>query len=253
MGANNEIWCYYTRVVSYLERLEATQAAKTQTGAYLVWRDEDGPWMVAGPDTDWFRGDGPCPLGDLAGLTMSVKNKAMAARPACRHHAKKQQSRGRKPAVRTANQAQPAAKVDKFATQKPARPKRTSQAIQTKCHAGSSAIAAAKPIAGENQSGGRPCPPNKGKQKAYAFSETCSNLLTAKRHGRGDGSACSAPSSTNFTLARPSIRGGSALVSWYVRPRETQARRPTLQFSPLAERFGRTPADWRSLGMPALQ
>ena len=62
-------WCYYTRVVSYLERLEANQSQNTRTGAYLVWRDDDGPVMVAGPDIDWFRGDGPCPIGDLAAQT----------------------------------------------------------------------------------------------------------------------------------------------------------------------------------------
>ena len=53
-------WCQYARVVNYLERLEAAQRQNTPTGAYLVWRD-DGPWMVAGPDIDWFRGDRPPP------------------------------------------------------------------------------------------------------------------------------------------------------------------------------------------------
>jgi len=62
-------WCFYTRVVSYLERLEAGQVQNTPTGAYLVWRDDDGPWMVAGPDIDWFRGDGPLP--DIEGLILS--------------------------------------------------------------------------------------------------------------------------------------------------------------------------------------
>ena len=62
-------WCFYTRVVSYLDRLEAGEPQKTPTGAYLVWRDEDGPWMVAGPDIDWFRGDGPLP--DIEGLVLS--------------------------------------------------------------------------------------------------------------------------------------------------------------------------------------
>ncbi len=69
-------WCYYARVVSYLERIEARQAKNTPTGAYLVWRDEDGsPWMVAGPDIDWFRGDGPVP--DIVGLRPSVKDRSM--------------------------------------------------------------------------------------------------------------------------------------------------------------------------------
>ena len=71
---------YYPKIVSFLERLEARQVQNTPTGAYLVWRDDDGPWMVAGPDIDWFRGDGPLP--DLEGLTMSVTNKPInKARP----------------------------------------------------------------------------------------------------------------------------------------------------------------------------
>ena len=36
-------WCQYARVVNYLERLEAAQRQNTPTGAYLVWRDDDGP------------------------------------------------------------------------------------------------------------------------------------------------------------------------------------------------------------------
>ncbi len=44
-------------------------AAKYPNRAYLVWRDDDGPWMVAGPDIDWFRGDGPPP--DIEGLIVS--------------------------------------------------------------------------------------------------------------------------------------------------------------------------------------
>jgi len=71
---------YYPKIVSFLERLEARQVQNTPTGAYLVWRDDDGPWMVAGPDIDWFRGDGPLP--DLPGLTMSATNKPInRARP----------------------------------------------------------------------------------------------------------------------------------------------------------------------------
>ncbi len=54
-------WTYYTRVFSFLERIEARQAKNTPTGAYLVWRDDDGPVMVAGPDIDWFRGNGRSP------------------------------------------------------------------------------------------------------------------------------------------------------------------------------------------------
>jgi len=208
-------WCYYTRVVSYLERLEATQAAKTQTGAYLVWRDDDGPWMVAGPDIDWFRGDGPCPLGDLAGQPISVKNKAMPTRQSCQHHAKKQQSRRRKPVVKTANKAHPAAKVDKFAAEKPARPKRTSQAIPTKCHAGSSAIAAAKPIAGDNQSGGRPCPPktqaNKRRTLFLKPAQTCSHPVRHKKKQQRRGRQSTLRAIKDELHRRPARRSAEAV------------------------------------------
>ena len=90
-------WCYYARVVSCLERIEARQAKNTPTGAYLVWRDEDGsPWMVAGPDIDWFRGDGPVP--DIVGLRPSVKDRSMP----------KTESRTQQP---SAQQAEPSTQV----------------------------------------------------------------------------------------------------------------------------------------------
>ena len=68
-------WCYYTNVVRCLERVEQLCAPKTQAPAYLVWQDDDGSWMIADPDVNWFRGDGPQP--DLDVINISVKNKAM--------------------------------------------------------------------------------------------------------------------------------------------------------------------------------
>ena len=54
-------WCYYANVVRYLEKVEALFAPKTRGPAYLVWTDDDGPHMIAGPGIHWYRGDGPMP------------------------------------------------------------------------------------------------------------------------------------------------------------------------------------------------
>ena len=61
-------WCYYTDVVRYLERLEALCAPKTKAPAYLIWQDDDGPSMIAGPGIEWHRGDGPPPDIDAINL-----------------------------------------------------------------------------------------------------------------------------------------------------------------------------------------
>ncbi len=62
-------WCYYTDVVRYLERLEALYSQKKAEGpAYLIWQDDDGPSMIAGPGIDWHRGDGPPP--DIDAITL---------------------------------------------------------------------------------------------------------------------------------------------------------------------------------------
>ena len=62
-------WCYYTDVVRYLERLEALYSQKKAEGpAYLVWQDDDGPSMIAGPGIEWYRGDGPPPDIDAINL-----------------------------------------------------------------------------------------------------------------------------------------------------------------------------------------
>ena len=62
-------WCYYTDVVRYLERIEASQSPKkAEAPAYLIWQDDDGPSMIAGPGIDWHRGDGPPPDIDAINL-----------------------------------------------------------------------------------------------------------------------------------------------------------------------------------------
>ena len=78
-------WCYYTDVVRYLEKVEALCAPKTPRGAYLVWTDDDGPHMIAGPGVYWNRGDGPMP--DLDALERSIRaaNRAPAARQGSAH------------------------------------------------------------------------------------------------------------------------------------------------------------------------
>ena len=61
-------WCYYTDVVRYLERVEKLCARKTEAPAYLVWQDDDGPSMIAGPGIEWHRGEGPPPDIDAVSL-----------------------------------------------------------------------------------------------------------------------------------------------------------------------------------------
>ncbi len=73
-------WCYYTDVVRYLERLEASQSPKTAAPAYLVWQDDDGPSMIIGPGVEWYRGDGPPP--DIDAISMSLINRARRNRAA---------------------------------------------------------------------------------------------------------------------------------------------------------------------------
>ena len=64
-------WCFYANVVRYLEKLEANAAAqKKNRGALLVWRDDDGPHMIAGPGIYWHRGAGPMP--NINGLKASI-------------------------------------------------------------------------------------------------------------------------------------------------------------------------------------
>ena len=70
-------WCYYANVVRYLEKLEANAVKKKPRGAYLVWTDDEGPHMIAGPDIYWHRGAGPMP--DLQGLDNLTRPPAAAS------------------------------------------------------------------------------------------------------------------------------------------------------------------------------
>ena len=75
-------WCYYANVVRYLEKVEALFAPKTMGPAYLVWTDDDGPHMIAGPGVHWYRGDGPMP--DLDALEIPVSITAPIRAPTAR-------------------------------------------------------------------------------------------------------------------------------------------------------------------------
>ena len=70
-------WCYYANVVRYLEKLEANAVKKKKRGADLVWTDDEGPHMIAGPDIYWHRGAGPMP--DLQGLDNLTRPPAAAS------------------------------------------------------------------------------------------------------------------------------------------------------------------------------
>ena len=72
-------WCYYTDVVRYLEKVEALFAPKTRGPAYLVWTDDDGPHMIAGPGIHWYRGDGPMPDLDSLEIPVSINTREGSA------------------------------------------------------------------------------------------------------------------------------------------------------------------------------
>ena len=71
-------WSHFSRVVSYLERVEAGVPDNTPKGRYLVWTDDDGPHMIAGPGIHWYRGDGPMP--DLDSLELPVSEGSATRR-----------------------------------------------------------------------------------------------------------------------------------------------------------------------------
>ena len=73
-------WCYYANVVRYLEKVEALFVPKTRGPAYLVWTDDDGPHMIAGPGIHWYRGDGPMPDLDALEIPVSITAPIGAAR-----------------------------------------------------------------------------------------------------------------------------------------------------------------------------
>ena len=73
-------WCYYANVVRYLEKVEALLAPKTRGPAYLVWTDDDGPHMIAGPGIHWYRGDGPMPDLDALEIPASIRAARVSKR-----------------------------------------------------------------------------------------------------------------------------------------------------------------------------
>ena len=79
-GEAMKYWCYYTGVVRYLERIEALHSRKkAEAPAYLVWQDDDGPSMIAGPGIEWHRGDGPPP--DIDAITVNAGRPPAPAPP----------------------------------------------------------------------------------------------------------------------------------------------------------------------------
>ena len=73
-------WCYYANVVRYLEKVEALFVPKTRGPAYLVWTDDDGPHMIAGPGIHWYRGDGPMPDLDALEIPVSIRAARVSKR-----------------------------------------------------------------------------------------------------------------------------------------------------------------------------
>ena len=143
-------WCYYANVVRYLEKLEANAVKKKKRGAYLVWRDDEGPHMIAGPDIYWHRGAGPMP--DLAGLNISIRPASAAS---------------------VSKRSAPAA-----LSTPPTRAARVSKR--------SPAAVLSTPPTGAARVSKRSAatvlpPPRKGKQKAHNFSQTCSPKQQSRR------------------------------------------------------------------------
>ena len=193
-------WCYYARVVSYLERIEARQATNTPTGAYRVWRDEDGsPWMVAGPDIDWFRGDGPVP--DIVGLRPSVKDRSMP----------KTESRTQQPRAR---QAEPRTQVT---GQQATGQQATGQQAMSRQQVTEATCISQQDRHVTNASGQK-----KGEQKTYTFSENRSKALKSaqtfsprgKKQSRGRQSTVTRapiPISSHRVTCKPSRAAAACL------------------------------------------
>ena len=97
-------WCYYANVVRYLETVEALFVPKTRGPAYLVWTDDDGPHMIAGPGIHWYRGDGPMPDLDALEIPVSIG----AARVSKRLPTSARSTRTRRNTPRTVSKPSPA-------------------------------------------------------------------------------------------------------------------------------------------------
>ena len=101
-------WCYYANVVRYLEKVEALFVPKTRGPAYLVWTDDDGPHMIAGPGIHWYRGDGPMPDLDSLEIPVSITAPIRAARVSKRLATSALSTRTRRNKPRTASKPSPA-------------------------------------------------------------------------------------------------------------------------------------------------
>ena len=101
-------WCYYANVVRYLEKVEALFVPKTRGPAYLVWTDDDGPHMIAGPGIEWYRGDGPMPDLDALEIPVSITAPIGAARVSKRLPTSPLSTRTRRNTPRTASKPSPA-------------------------------------------------------------------------------------------------------------------------------------------------
>ena len=161
-------WCYYANVVRYLEKVEALFAPKTRGPAYLVWTDEDGPHMIAGPGIHWYRGDGPMP--DLDSLEIPVSITAPIRAPTAREGSACAQS--------TPKKKLRAARVSK---RLPANPQSTRPARE--CRPATwrkpPATRVEPPAHHSPETSIKPAiQPQESEQKANNFFETRSNLLT---------------------------------------------------------------------------
>ena len=155
-------WCYYANVVRYLEKVEALFVPKTRGPAYLVWTDDDGPHMIAGPGIEWYRGDGPMPDLDALEIPVSITAPIGAARVSKRLPTRALSTRTRRITAARVSKPSPANARSTRPTHhcRPTTPR--------------------KPPAHHNpETSIKPAiQPQESEQKANNFSETRSNLLT---------------------------------------------------------------------------
>ena len=218
-------WCYYANVVRYLEKVEALFVPKTRGPAYLVWTDDEGPHMIAGPGIHWYRGDGPMP--DLDALEIPVSIRAPIRAPNAREGSAHTQSTPKKQ-LRAARVSKRLPPNPQSTSTKQTKPKQVrSHQPPRQCRATTWRTAHHT----RND-------PEKGEQKAYNFSETRSNLLThhsADRAARDRGasavsslsqSECCAPAVCTFPTAR-SVSEQLLENPWLALPRNTLESRPS--------------------------
>ena len=157
-------WCYYANVVRYLEKVEALLAPITRGPAYLVWTDDDGPHMIAGPGIHWYRGDGPMPDLDSLEIPVSINAREGSASAQSTPKKKLRAARVSKRSPANAQSTRPARQCRAATWRKP-------PACRVEPPAHHNREMSVKP--GTH-------PP----KKAYNFSETRSNLLTKETEPR---------------------------------------------------------------------